>query len=279
MKNIVFALCLTFFSTGLFGQTYKIMTYNIRYDNPNDGENQWSNRKDFLSNQIAFNEPDVFGIQEGLHHQVTYLNNSLPHYKYVGVGRDDGKTKGEYSAIFYNARRLKVVQHATFWLSETPNKISVGWDASMERICTYALFEDVNNQQFFWVFNNHFDHIGTEARLQSTKLIVKKIAALNTKNYPVFVTGDLNLRPESKPIQYLAKVMNDSRTISISRPFGPEGTMNGFKFNRPVTSRIDYIFTSKDHISVKKYGVLSDSKDCRYPSDHLAVLIEAVIKN
>ncbi len=279
MKNIVLTLCLSLFCAGLFGQTYRIMTYNIRYDNPNDGENQWSNRKDFLSNQIAFNEPDVFGIQEGLHHQVTYLDSILSNYKYVGVGRDDGKTKGEYSAIFYNTKTLKVVEHVTFWLSETPNKISVGWDASMERICTYALFKDVNNQQLFWVFNNHFDHIGKEARLQSTKLIVKKIASLNKKNYPVFVTGDLNLRPESKPIQYLSKVMNDSRAISESKPFGPEGTMNGFKFERPVTSRIDYIFTSKDHIKVKKYGVLSDSKDCRYPSDHLPVLIEAVIND
>ena len=279
MKNILLVFCFCLLSSGLFAQSYKIMTYNIRYDNPNDGENQWSKRKVFLSNQIAYNEPDVFGIQEGLHHQVTFLDEVLSDYKYVGIGRDDGKTKGEYSAIFYNAKKLKVVKHATFWLSETPNKISVGWDASMERICTYALFKDVSNGQRFWVFNTHFDHVGNEARLQSTKLIVKKMNALNKKGFPAFVTGDLNLTPDTKPIQYLSSVLNDSKTISESKPFGPTGTFSGFKFNKPVTNRIDYIFTSKGNVKVNKYAVLSDSKDCKYPSDHLAVSVEVSIGN
>ena len=279
MKHVFIVFCFSRLSSVLFAQTYKVMTYNIRYDNPKDGENQWSKRKAFLSNQIAYNAPDVLGIQEGLHHQVTYLDSTLVNYKYLGIGRDDGKTKGEYSAIFYNARKLKVVKKSTFYLSETPNKISVGWDASMERICTYALFKDVSNNQHFWVFNTHFDHIGEEARLQSTKLIVKKIKSLNKKSFPAIVTGDLNLKPESKPIQYLSSVLNDSKTVSLSTPFGPTGTFNGFKFNKPVTDRIDYVFTSKENIKVNKYAVLSDSKDCKYPSDHLAVLIEISINN
>ncbi len=279
MKHVFIVFCFSLLSSVLFAQTYKVMTYNIRYDNPKDGENQWSKRKAFLSNQIAYNAPDVLGIQEGLHHQVTYLDSTLVNYKYLGIGRDDGKTKGEYSAIFYNARKLKVVKKSTFYLSETPNKISVGWDASMERICTYALFKDVSNNQHFWVFNTHFDHIGEEARLQSTKLIVKKIKSLNKKSFPAIVTGDLNLKPESKPIQYLSSVLNDSKTVSLSTPFGPTGTFNGFKFNKPVTDRIDYVFTSKENIKVNKYAVLSDSKDCKYPSDHLAVLIEISINN
>ena len=279
MKNLYLVFCFSLFSSVLFAQSYKIMTYNIRYDNPNDGENQWSKRKAFLSNQITYNEPDVFGIQEGLHHQVTYLDNTLVNYKYLGVGRDDGKTKGEYSAVFYNADKLKVLKESTFWLSKTPNKTSVGWDASMERICTYALFIDKNTNQRFWVFNTHFDHIGNEARLQSTKLIVETIESLNKKNYPVVVTGDLNLEPESKPLQYLSSVLNDSKTISLSTPFGPTGTYSGFKFNEPVTNRIDYIFTSKKNIKVNKYAVLSDSKDCKYPSDHLPVLVELSIDN
>lgn len=277
MKNVFLAFCFSLLSITLFAQTYKIMTYNIRYDNPNDGENQWSKRKAFLSNQIAYNEPDVFGIQEGLHHQVKYLDSTLVNYKYIGIGRDDGQTKGEYSAIFYNTKMLKVIKKSTFWLSETPNKISVGWDASMERICTYALFKDISNNQHFWVFNTHFDHIGDKARLQSTKLIVKKVESLNKKGYPVVLMGDLNLKPESKPIKYLSSVLNDSKTISLTKPFGPTGTFNGFKFNKPVTNRIDYVFTSKKNIEVKKYAVLSDSKDCKYPSDHLAVLAEIYI--
>lgn len=279
MKNVFLAFCFSLLSITLFAQTYKVMTYNIRYDNPKDGENQWSKRKAFLSNQIAYNAPDVFGIQEGLHHQVTYLDSTLSNYEYVGVGRDDGKTKGEYSAVFYNAKKLKVVKNATFYLSETPNEISIGWDASMERICTYALFKDISNNQYFWVFNTHFDHIGDKARLQSTKLIVKKVESLNKKGYPVVVMGDLNLKPESKPIEYLSSVFNDSKTISLSTPFGPIGTYNGFKFDKPVMDRIDYIFTSEKNIEVNKYAVLSDSKDCKYPSDHLAVLVELSIVN
>ena len=279
MKNILIILVFISFSGSVIGQTYKIMTYNIRYDNPNDGENQWSKRKAFLSNQITFYEPDVFGIQEGLHHQVKYLDSVLVNYNYVGIGRDDGKTKGEYSAIFYNAKKLEYIQENTFWLSETPQKISVGWDASMERICTYALFKDLKTNQHFWVFNTHFDHIGNEARIKSTELIVKKIKAFNKRSLPVIVMGDFNLKSGSKPIQYLSKVFNDTKKVSEMNPFGPIGTFNGFKFSEPVIHRIDYIFTSKHNIKVNKYAVLSDSKDCKYPSDHLPVIVEIEIKN
>ena len=255
-------------------ENIKIMTYNIRYDNPNDGENQWSKRKDFLSNQIAFNEADIFGIQEGLQHQVTYLDSVFVDYNYIGIGRDDGKTKGEYSAIFYNSKKFKVIKDNTFWLSKTPNEISVGWDASMERICTYGLFQNSNTKQRFFVFNTHFDHIGNKARLKSAELILQKIKELNPENLPVFVMGDFNLTPESASIQKLSKALNDSKKVSQLKPFGPTGTFNAFKFNEPVTNRIDYIFTSKNNIAVKKYAVLSDSKDCKYPSDHLPVFIE-----
>ncbi|MEX1383118.1 endonuclease/exonuclease/phosphatase family protein [Lutibacter sp.] len=251
-----------------------IMTYNIRYNNPNDGENQWSHRKEFLSNQIAFNEVDIFGIQEGLNDQVTYLDSVFVDYNYIGVGRDDGKTKGEYSAIFYNSKKFKVIENNTFWLSETPSEISVGWDASMERICTYGLFETIATKQQFYVFNTHFDHIGTEARIKSVELILQKITEFNSSNFPVLVLGDFNLTPETGPIQQLSKALNDSKKVSNLTPFGPEGTFNGFNFNVPITARIDYIFTSKNNISVEKYAVLSDSKDCKYPSDHLPVFIE-----
>jgi endonuclease/exonuclease/phosphatase family metal-dependent hydrolase len=255
-------------------ENLNIMTYNIRYDNPNDGENQWSNRKEFLSNQIAYNEVDIFGIQEGLQHQVLYLDSVFVDYNYIGVSRDDGKTKGEYSAIFYNSKKFKVIENNTFWLSETPNEISVGWDASMERICTYGLFETITTKQQFFVFNTHFDHIGNEARLKSTQLILQKINELNPENLPVLVMGDFNLTPVTAPIQKLSKALNDSKKVSKLKPFGPKGTFNAFRFNEPVTARIDYIFTSKNTISVEKYAVLSDSKDCKYPSDHLPVFIE-----
>jgi endonuclease/exonuclease/phosphatase family metal-dependent hydrolase len=277
-KNILSIVFLLGVITIINGQSYKIMTYNIRYDNPFDGENQWAKRKEFLSSQIAFYEPDVFGIQEGLHHQVTYLDSTLTDYNFLGIGRDDAKTKGEYSAIFYNSRKLKVVDEDTFWLSETPNEISVGWDASMERICTYALFIDIEKEKQFWVFNTHFDHIGNKARIHSVELILEKIKELNTQNFPVIVMGDFNLKPTSKPIQTISKILNDTKLTSSSKPFGPQGTFNGFNFHEPVIDRIDYLFTSKNNIEVNKYAVLSDSKNCKYPSDHLPVFIEIKIK-
>ncbi len=272
-KKVILALAICFFQ-GAIAQSYKVMTYNIRYDNPNDGDNQWSKRKAFLSNQIAYNNPDVFGIQEGLEHQVKYLDSIFTEYNYVGVGRDDGKTKGEYSAIFYNKERLSILSEGTFWLSETPNKISIGWDASMERICTYGLFKIKDSDQRFWVFNAHFDHIGNVAREKSAELIIKKIKEFNINNLPVIVMGDFNLKPETKPIQLFSKVLNDTKNVSALKPFGPTGTYNGFNFNKPVSNRIDYVFTSKKNIKVLKYAVLSDNKECKYPSDHLPVIID-----
>ncbi len=256
------------------GQNYKLMTYNIRYDTERDGENQWSKRKDFLSGQIAFFEPDVFGIQEGLHHQVSFLDGFLKEYSFIGIGRDDGNEKGEYSAIFYKSDKFKVLEQNTFWLSDTPKEISVGWDAAMERICTYALFKDKNSKQKFWVFNTHFDHIGKEARVKSSELIVKKIKELNKKQFSVVLMGDLNLLPTSEPILFLSEKLVDSKNACLSPPFGPEGTFNGFKFNEPIDRRIDYIFVSRNNIEVKKYAVLTDSKDFKYPSDHLPVFVE-----
>lgn len=266
------------FSCVLCAQTYNVMTYNIRYDNPNDGVNKWSNRKEYLCDQIRYNQVDVLGIQEGLHHQVVYIDSVFTDFKYIGVGRDDAKEKGEYSAIFFNKTKLKVLKEGTFWLSETPSEISVGWDASMERICTYSLFENMINQEQFWVFNTHFDHIGINARLESSKLIVNRIKEYNHNDLPVILMGDLNLKPESESITFLSNVMNDSRSISVLKPFGPEGTFNGFKFDQQVNDRIDYVFTSKEVIQVNKFAILSDSKDCKYPSDHLPVLVEIEFK-
>ena len=279
MKNI-FLLIIAFicFSFAIEGQTYNMMTYNIRYDNQNDGDNQWSKRKEFLCDQIAFYSPDILGIQEGLHHQVKYIDSTFIDYNYVGLGRDDGKKKGEYSAIFFNGNRLEIVKDSTFWLSKTPAKISIGWDASMERICTYALFQDKVTEQQFWVFNTHFDHIGHVARLESTKLILNKIKQLNEDNLPVILMGDLNLKPESEPIRQLSEELNDSKTSCLSKPFGPVGTFNGFRLDQPVIDRIDYIFTTKSNIKVNKYAVLSDSIGLKYPSDHLPVYVQIEFK-
>ncbi len=255
-------------------QSIKLMTYNIRYDNQRDKENRWDLRKEFLTDQVKFFEPDIMGIQEGLNHQVKYIDKVLSDYEFTGIGRDDGKTKGEYSAIFYKYRDFLILESSTFWLSESPEKISVGWDASMERICSYALFEDINSKQKFYVFNTHFDHIGDLARKNSAKLIINKIKELNTKYYPVILMGDLNLKPESEAIQYITKHLNDSKNSAVNISFGPDVTFNGFNYNYSDSKRIDYIFTSKTGIKVLKYSVLTDSRDLKFPSDHFPVYIE-----
>jgi len=258
-------------------QTLNVMTYNIRLDVASDGENAWANRKDFLSSQIQFYSPDIMGVQEARPNQMTDLKATLKDYKTIGIGRD-GDDKGEYSAIFYNSKKVKVEQENTFWLSKTPNQISMGWDAAYPRICTYGLFTLLENNQKIWVFNTHLDHVGKQAQLQGMQLILKKIEALNTDDFPVIVMGDFNVEPNSELITNLKQNLNDSKD-KAKIVFGSNGTFNGFKFNEPVKRRIDYIMLSKSSkIEVEKYGVLSSSIDLKYPSDHFPVLVELTIK-
>ncbi|WP_418502148.1 endonuclease/exonuclease/phosphatase family protein [Flagellimonas sp.] len=271
MKNIYIAL----FAIGTFfnvqSQTIDVISYNIRYDNPDDKPNNWDNRKEFLISQLNFHAPDVFGTQEGLVHQLKDIDNGLGNYTYFGVGRDHGDDRGEFTAIFYNKEKLNLLDQSTFWLSETPITPSKGWDAALPRICTYGLFESKEDGNKFMVFNTHFDHVGVKAREESSKLILKKIKELNPDNLPVVVTGDFNLESDSPGVQVILTQMADAHLAAGENAFGPKGTFNGFEFNKPVERRIDYIFVS-DEFEVLKSAILSDSKDCRYPSDHLPVL-------
>ena len=275
MKKLLFLIAIILlFNNVSIAQNLKLMTYNIRLDLASDAENAWSNRKDYFFSQLAFYEPDVFGIQEALPNQVIGIASALPKYNYVGIGRD-GIGKGESSNIFYKKDRFELLQESTFWLSETPEVMSKGWDAALNRVCTYALLKDKNTKQIFWVFNTHFDHIGELARTNSIKLILSKIRSLNTKNYPVFFMGDFNSEPSEERIVNLKKEMLDTYDVSIEKPFGPTGTFNAFKHNEAVTKRIDYIFLSKNNmLKVNKFAILSDSKDLKYPSDHLPVYAE-----
>ena len=272
--NKLVALVLFLSFCGVYGQNLKIMTYNIRLDVASDGENAWPNRKDFFTSQIQFYAPDIFGVQEAMPNQVNDIATALPSYNHVGIARE-GDGKGESSSIFYKKDRFLVQQSNTFWLSETPDVISKGWDAAYNRVCTYALFKDLKTKKVFWVFNTHLDHIGEEARTKGLELILSKMKAVNTKGYPVFLMGDFNSEPDAERIISLKKVMNDTRDISAEKPFGPSGTFSDFKHDKPVTLLLDYIFISKNNsLKVKKHAVLSDSVDLKYPSDHFPVLIE-----
>lgn len=272
-KITISILCML---TGLFSnaQTLKVMTYNIRLDIDSDGVNDWTHRKEFFNAQILFYAPDIFGIQEAKPNQILDIATALPQYGYVGIGRDDGG-KGEASNIFYSKDKFKVIESNTFWLSPTPDVVSKGWDAAYNRVCTYALLKNKQNNKLIWVFNTHLDHMGEEAKTKGLELILSKIEKLTGNKHSALLMGDFNSEPETDRIVALKDKMNDARTISKEKAFGPYGTFNNFKYNEASTHLIDYIFVTKESsITVNKYAVLSDAKDLRYPSDHFPVFIE-----
>ena len=257
-------------------QFHSLISYNIRYHNDWDIQNSWSLRKNKICQLIEQYDPSIFGIQEGLLSQVSFIDSALIKYDYVGVGRDDGKTKGEFCAIYYDTTRFKIGENSTFWLSETPNVVSVGWDAALERICTYGLFKDKNSGKEFWVFNTHFDHLGVISRKRSSSLILKKINELNTRSLPVILMGDLNSLPASDPIKVLKNSLVDGLQISLENLEGPEGTFNGFDMALAIEKRIDYIFTK--NIKVLTYRHIDDRlENNRQISDHLPVMIKYIL--
>ncbi|GAB3738057.1 endonuclease/exonuclease/phosphatase family protein [Spirosoma lituiforme] len=253
-----------------------VATYNLRYNNKGDGINAWPNRKESVKALIQFHEFDLFGTQEALRDQVNDVAE-LPEFAFIGAGRDDGKEAGEHSAIFYKKDRFKVLQSGNFWLSETPDKPGKGWDATCcNRICSWAKFNDLKTKKDVYFFSVHFDHQGVEARRQSGKLMVEKIREI-AKNTPVILVGDFNSTPETEQIKTIQTLLSDSRSVTKLAPYGPEGTFNSFKFDAPLKDRIDYIFVSKQ-FDVLKYGVLTDAKEQRYPSDHQPVVAKVVFK-
>ncbi len=263
---------------GVRGQQLSVMSYNIRYDNPLEVPNNWDNRKDRIVTQINTHAPAILGIQEGLQHQVDFLEKELAAYTYFGVGREDGKEAGEYTAIFYDHTKVKLLDEATFWLSKTPQEPSIGWDASIKRICTYGLFEDLASKSRFFVFNTHFDHSGKVARLESAKLMLSNITALNPEKLPLILMGDFNLEPNSEGIQLILETLSDTHIAAGNTTTGPQGTFNGFDEEQPVTRRIDYIFFDATQLQVLKSVILSDLKNGRYPSDHFPVYAELLLK-
>jgi len=270
--NILAIACIIIQAHEAMSQNRSFMSYNIRYGSPNDGINNWDNRKLDLVKLIANYNPDIFGTQEGLSHQLSYVDEYLPNYAMIGVARDDGAAKGEYTAIFYDSTIYNIVSNQTFWLSKSPEKVSIGWDAAMERICTYGLFEDKTSNSSIHVFNTHFDHMGKKARVKSAKLILNFIAEL-PENSSIVLMGDLNSDPNSKPIKLINKKMRDGASQIAPNSLNPKGTFNGFDENMVVDKRIDYIFIR--NIDVVGYKHIADRRaDGGFISDHIPVLIE-----
>lgn len=276
MRKLLLFLYSFFYLSHSFAQVHKadfsVMTYNLKYDDKNDAVNGWNNRSELVIGLLKYHQPAIFGTQEGLYNQLEDIDNALSNYAYLGVAREDGKKSGEFSAIFYDSTLFNLERSGDFWLSETPEKPSKGWDAAYTRICSWAEFQSKESGKVFFVFNAHFDNVGEIARANSASLILEKISAL-AKDIPVLLMGDLNFTPEAPPYKILSNVFQDSRLVSQSTPYGPKATFNGFHFTELPENRIDYVFAS-EAFKVLSYATLSDSYEMRYPSDHFPVIIQ-----
>ena len=246
-----------------------IMTYNIRLDTEADGINMWDNRKEGVLSLIKEESVDILGIQEGLPSQIEYLSKELDGYSMIGEGRD-GRNNGEYSAVYYRNKKMNLIETETFWLSETPEMPSIGWDAAINRIVTLGIFKIKKSKKELIVYNTHFDHIGKIAREKSVGVILNHIKKNDFQNRPLIVMGDFNANPDDLPIELLSNELNDSfKLLPVENPVG---TFNGFDLDSKLLDRIDYIFTK--NIKITNYKHLNKKLPSGlWPSDHLPILI------
>lgn len=279
MKNIWLTGLLSLFIGTAMAQTpLEVMTFNIRMNTPNDSLNAWPHRKEKVASTILFHDVSTLGVQEALYEQMQDLQQLLPGYKTIGVGREDGKTKGEFSAIFYDTARLQLLKSETFWLSETPTVAgSKGWDAAITRIVTWGLFKDKKTKKVFYHFNTHFDHMGKIARRESAKFLLKQVQHI-AGNTPAIITGDFNATPDDEPIRVIMDNTNplhftDSKAVSVTPHYGPTGTFNGWRSAETNDQPIDYIFL-KGKFKVLKHASISETWRGRFASDHFSVYAE-----
>lgn len=277
LRMIAICFSLLFFANTQ-AQQFTVATFNLRYDNPRDSGNLWSTRAQYVSALIRFHDFDVFGTQEALKNQLDSISNTLPYYARYGKGRDDGQEKGEHSAVFYKKDKFTLLKSGDFWLSQTPDKPSLGWDATCcNRICSWVLLKDKQSGKEFYFFNAHFDHQGVQARRESGKLIVQKIKEIaGTK--PVIFTGDLNGGQDSEWVTTVANsgIVRDSYK-DVKYPYRNNASFNSFSGSRGSMQIIDHIFLSKQ-FTASKWGVLTDTYHGKYPSDHFPVVAVVQLK-
>ncbi|MCR4409163.1 MAG: endonuclease/exonuclease/phosphatase family protein [Candidatus Saccharicenans sp.] len=285
--NFIFFLALVFVflfelacSSAPSGETeLKVMTFNVRFDNPADGQHNWKFRREAATRLIQTLRVDLLGTQEVLNNQLEDFLEKLPGYGYIGVGREDGRTAGEYSAVFYLKERFLPVKSGNFWLSQTPEiPGSRGWDAACERIVTWAIFRENKSGLELAFFNTHFDHVGQEARRQSARLLLEKIKAL-AGNLPVILSGDFNAPPDSEPVRIILDngLLVDSRS-SAAAVMGPAWSFHGFgRLPEEERQLIDFIFISP-HFRVLEYQNIFEEIGDTYYSDHNPVLVRLRLK-
>ncbi len=280
-KKILLGFSFLFIALAVSAQPgFRVMTFNIRLDVASDSLNAWPHRKDKVASQILFHRAAIVGVQEALPWQMKELQALLPGYLYTGVGREDGKEKGEFSAIFYDSSLFTLAETATFWLSQTPDVAgSKGWDAALPRIVTWGKFMHKASKKQFCVFNTHYDHMGKEARRQSSLLLMNKVNTIAAK-LPAIITGDFNAGPADEPVKLLTDTQQpfhftDAEFISQTPHYGPAGTFNGW-LTGDLHPKIDYIYI-KGNLGVKKHATISEIWGTRFSSDHFPVLAEVVL--
>jgi endonuclease/exonuclease/phosphatase family metal-dependent hydrolase len=287
--SVVLSLCfvLSLFVSPLSAapdSTLSIMSFNIRYGSASDGPNHWNLRKDLVFSVLEDQQPDVVGLQEALGFQINQITATVAGYISIGVGRDDGKTKGEYTALLYRTDRFSVQDSDTFWLSETPHVVaSMSWNTACTRICTWALFKDKISKRTFYVYNLHLDHVSQEARKKGVKLVLDRIAQRKTLA-PAFVTGDFNAGEKNPAITQIKEPAFKVKTNATASPktvhlvdtfravhpdAKPVGTFNGFR-GAATGQKIDYVF-AMDHLNILTADILRMHRSGRYPSDHFPV--------
>lgn len=259
-----------------------VMTFNIRYDNPDDSLNNWKYRKDRAANAVKFYDVDILGTQEVLVNQLNDLKERLPEYTAIGVGREDGKEDGEYSALFFKKDRFEELESGTFWLSETPGVAgSLGWDGACRRVATWARLKDNRSGKTILALNTHLDHVGKVARREGINLIFMKVKELG-KDADIIVTGDFNSTPDSDVVKHITDLadpdhLSDSKGLA-KVVYGPDWSWHDFG-ELPYNERplLDYVFI-RGGMDVDRYGVLAETENGEYLSDHAPVLVTLSIK-
>lgn len=268
MKKLLTFIAALGIAAGAMASELTVVSYNLRYENDWDAEagNGWKERYPAAADQLLFIRPDVFGTQELKSGQIKDLLSKMPQYSYIGVAREDGREDGEYSAIFYNRDRVKLIDSGTFWISETPDRPSKGWDGQCTRICTWGQFETADGKPFYY-FNMHMDHVGVIARREGGKLVVNKIKEIAGDGATVLLSGDFNVDQTSEVYDVFANsgILADTYESARHR-FAPNGTFNSFNPANTTASRIDHIFTSPS-VTVDRYGILTDMRWENAPSE------------
>ena len=251
----------------------KVMSYNIRMGIAKDGTNSWEFRCPATIEMLNAQKPDVFGVQEAFEFQIRFIEEYCRDYKSVGVGRDDGKKKGEYMSIFWNKKTVSLLKWGTFWLSETPDKPSKGWDAHCRRTATWALMKDKKTGKKFYFVNTHLDHKGKEAQKNGLKLIVDRIESINPQEYPMILTGDFNIKPDNAALIGLDSRMQSTRKIAADTD--NHNTFNGWSV-KPTDSVIDYIYIS-GFSSCPQYRTVTEKYAERpFVSDHYPIFARVI---